>query len=103
MLKNRKYSIENQLISSSEDKDKTDKNTLKLAYRSYAENLSEFIEAIGKDNLGYKYDDFIKESKHFEILENLNNFLINAGRIAFFRDEPVNLSLIHISEPTRPY
>lgn len=94
LLKNREYSVENQLISSEKNKDKADKNTLKLAYRNYAENLSEFIEAIGKNKLGYKYDDFIQESKHFEILENLNNFLINAGRIAFFRDEPVNYVLL---------
>ena len=44
-----------------------------------------------------------KELKPFEALISLRSVLVEEGRIARTLIEALELSLIHISEPTRPY
>ncbi|MBS6535408.1 VirD4-like conjugal transfer protein, CD1115 family [Peptoniphilus harei] len=94
LLKNRKTFIENGYIRSEKIEKDSGKNTLMLPFRNYSENFSEFLELINKNKLRDKYDDYINESKHFEVLENLNNFLITTGNNAFFNDEPINYLLL---------
>ena len=94
LLKNRKPFIENGYVRSEKIEKDSGKNTLMLPFRNYSENFSEFLELINKNKLRDKYDDYINESKHFEVLENLNNFLITTGNNAFFNDEPINYLLL---------
>ena len=94
LLKNRKPFIENGYVRSEKNEKDSGKNTLMLPFRNYSENFSEFLELINKNKLRDKYDDYINESKHFEVLENLNNFLITTGNNAFFNDEPINYLLL---------
>lgn len=94
LLKNRKPFIENGYVRSEKNEKNSGKNTLMLPFRNYSENFSEFLELINKNKLRDKYDDYINESKHFEVLENLNNFLITTGNNAFFNDEPINYLLL---------
>lgn len=94
LLKNREPFIENGYVRSEKIEKDSGKNTLMLPFRNYSENFSEFLELIDENKLRDKYDDYINESKHFEVLENLNNFLITTGNNAFFNDEPINYLLL---------
>lgn len=94
LLKNREPFIENGYVRSEKIEKDSGKNTLMLPFRNYSENFSEFLELIDENKLREKYDDYIDESKHFEVLENLNNFLITTGNNAFFNNEPINYLLL---------
>ncbi|WP_019139357.1 VirD4-like conjugal transfer protein, CD1115 family [Peptoniphilus timonensis] len=93
LLINRKISIQDNKIKA--EKNKNGKYNLTIAFRYYAQNFSEFLEFLSSQKMEDKYNDYLEKSKHFEVLENLNNFFINFGSDSFFRDEPMNYVLLN--------
>lgn len=95
LLKNREVSIENKNININEAKSLKKGYKRTLSFRNYADNFSEFLELISKEGMEEKYDDFMRDSENFEIVENINNFLITFGNDSFFNEEEVNYILLN--------